>query len=294
MGSAFGGSAAVTGGAPSALGGAGATGGLGGAIAASGSSQMGAGGGNGSGGAPSVPIGNLGGSGGSVPTVGGSGGASALGGMVGSGGTSVPPDLSSFSTGERGCRNATGCEGTVVPGSAGTVLRQYWTGITANVDEISAFTPFTNAAFPNAPTGSGQLSSLQSVSWVDNTTTRNWANQFGERIRGFIKPPTTGDYVFWVGGDNECQFWLSTDESPANARLLAMIAPYSPVGDFTGEEQKSVPVRLEAGKLYYLDFFHRENLGDTHAVVQWSKPTESPLTAGEIVPGSALVTALPQ
>ncbi|MDX2054401.1 MAG: PA14 domain-containing protein [Polyangiaceae bacterium] len=106
--------------------------------------------------------------------------------------------------------------------------------------------------------------------------------------------PVAGDYIFWLAGDNECQLWLSSDESPTKAKPIAWVSPYSPMGDFSGPEQKSSAIRLEAGKLYYLDLFHRENLGDTHAVVRWSKPGESELVPGEIVPSSALVTAIPQ
>ncbi len=263
-------------------------GGAGGGVAAAGSLATGMFGGamsvGGSGGAPNS-------SGGGVSVgVGGAVGAPAAGGSAGA---LPPPDLSGITTGERGC-GANGCEGSVSAGTAGTVLREYWLNVSANIDEVSAFTASALGTFPVGASGSSQLTQLQSVSWLDGVSVSNWASHFGERIRGFIQAPATGNYVFWVGGDNECQFWLSRDELPAHAKLIAMIAPYSPIGDFAGEEQKSVPIALEAGKLYYLDFFHRENLGDTHAVVRWSRPGESTLTPGEIVPGSALVTAVPQ
>lgn len=263
-------------------------GGAGGGVAAAGSPATAMIGGamsvGGSGGAPSSSGGGL-----SV-AAGGAVGAPAAGGSAG---VLPPPDLSGITTGERGC-GANGCEGTVSVGTVGTVLREYWLNVSANIDEVSAFTASALGKFPAGASGSTQLNSLQSVSWLDGAISSSWAAKFGERIRGFIKAPATGNYVFWVGGDNECQFWLSSDESPANAKLIAMIVGYSPIGNFTGEEQKSVPIALEAGKLYYLDFFHRENLGGTHAVVRWSRPGESTLTPGEVVPGSVLATAVPQ
>lgn len=148
---------------------------------------------------------SVGGSGG-APNSSGGGLSVAAGGAVrvpaagGSAGALPPPDLSGKTTGERGC-GANGCEGVVSVGTAGTtVLREYWLNVSANIDEVSAFTAFALATFPTGAAGSTQLNSLQSVSWLDGAISSNWAIRFGERIRGFIKAPATGNYVFWVGG----------------------------------------------------------------------------------------------
>ena len=35
------------------------------------------------------------------------------------------------------------------------------------------------------------------------------------RLRGYLVPPTTGTYVFWLAGDDNCQLWLSSDRTAA-------------------------------------------------------------------------------
>ena len=36
--------------------------------------------------------------------------------------------------------------------------------------------------------------------------------------------PETGGYIFSIAGDDQCEFWLSTDETPTNAKYLIGIA----------------------------------------------------------------------
>ena len=58
--------------------------------------------------------------------------------------------------------------------------------------------------------------------------------QTGGRRRGlaFITPPETGEYTFWVAGDDNCQLWLSTDYNPANATMIAQVASWSGVAEW--------------------------------------------------------------
>ena len=43
----------------------------------------------------------------------------------------------------------------------------------------------------------------------------------GERIHGWFTPAVSGDYVFFVTSDNAGSLWLSTDNTPGNAYLIA-------------------------------------------------------------------------
>uniref|UniRef100_A0AAY5L028 Hexosyltransferase n=1 Tax=Esox lucius TaxID=8010 RepID=A0AAY5L028_ESOLU len=49
-----------------------------------------------------------------------------------------------------------------------------------------------------------------------------WKN-YGLRIFGFLHPYRDGDFQFSVSSDDNSEFWLSTDESPLNARLLVYV-----------------------------------------------------------------------
>ena len=93
--------------------------------------------------------------------------------------------------------------------ATGTILREWWTGISGAA--VSALT--SNANYPNNPTGQQQISSFEGPA--------DWAENYGTRIRGYIYPPTTGSYTFWIASDDNCQLWLSTDGSPAHASLIA-------------------------------------------------------------------------
>ena len=52
----------------------------------------------------------------------------------------------------------------------------------------------------------------------------DWADNYGQRLWGWIKPPETGKYTFWIAGDDAQQLWLSTDANPANAVMIASVA----------------------------------------------------------------------
>mgnify|MGYP000316898350 CR=1 FL=1 len=65
---------------------------------------------------------------------------------------------------------------------------------------------------------------------------------------------------------------------------------YTTSNQFTEPRQVSKPIPLEQDRYYMFDWYHRENQGDTHAMVKWAKPGES-ITKPEmleIVPGSVL------
>src|SRR5690606_18194368 len=55
----------------------------------------------------------------------------------------------------------------------------------------------------------------------------NIGDNYGTRIRGYICPPTTGNYVFWISGNDQTELWLSTDQNPSNKRLIASASGYT-------------------------------------------------------------------
>jgi endoglucanase len=143
----------------------------------------------------------------------------------------------------------------------GSILREWWTGITgAAVSNLTS-----NSNYPNNPTAREQLTSLEGPI--------NWANNYGTRIRGYIYPPTTGSYTFWIAGDDACQLNLSTDGSPANATIIAQVTSWTNSRAWTTySSQQSTPRTLMAGQKYYVEVLHKEGTGNDNIAVAWQGP----------------------
>jgi aryl-phospho-beta-D-glucosidase BglC (GH1 family) len=159
---------------------------------------------------------------------------------------------------------ASGEQAVTIPATAlGTILREWWTGISGTA--VSNLT--SNANYPNNPSGREQIRLLEGPV--------NWADNYGTRIRGYVYPPTTGSYTFWIAGDDNCQLWLSTDGSPVNKSRIAYISGSgwtdSRQWDKYGSQQSS-PRTLTAGQKYYIEILHKENTGGDNIAVAWSGP----------------------
>lgn len=84
----------------------------------------------------------------------------------------------------------------------------------------------------------------------------------GMRLSGYLLPPVTGDYTFHLSSANQGTLLLSPNESPLNAVQIAF-DPYGggprqwihyPAGFLTNPPPNiSLPVRLEAGRAYYIE-----------------------------------------
>jgi hypothetical protein len=119
------------------------------------------------------------------------------------------------------------------------------------------------------------------------TTELNRGDDYGQRVRGWLTAPATGDYLFGLSSDETSVLLLSTDEDPLNKRRVAWVDPRAQPSDYTTHwGQESLPVPLVAGRRYYLEVLHHEaNLID-HLSVRWRLPsgtTESPIPATRLV-----------
>jgi hypothetical protein len=143
----------------------------------------------------------------------------------------------------------------------GKVLFEYWDNVSGTA--VSDLTG--NANYPNKPTSSAWLDKFQSPS--------GRADNYGVRGRAFLTPPQTGDYTFWVAGDDGCQLWLSTDDTAANAKMIAQVATWTGVAEWGKEAgQKSAPQALVAGQKYYLEGLMKEGGGGDSLDVGWAGP----------------------
>ncbi len=127
-----------------------------------------------------------------------------------------------------------------------------------------------NRLYPDKPTGSEILNTFEGpVDYMDN---------YGSRLRGWLMPPDSGDYTFWIASDDYSELWLSTDADPANKAMIANVPGYVPSRDFDnnngtgGASQKSAAQSLVKGNAYYIEALMKEGGGGDNIAVAWQGP----------------------
>ncbi|MBL9117205.1 MAG: DUF1929 domain-containing protein [Verrucomicrobiaceae bacterium] len=155
----------------------------------------------------------------------------------------------------------------------GVIKREWWLNI-PNAD-LNSLT--SNAAYPNSPTGTDFLTSFE--------TPTNWADNLGQRVRGYLRPTVTGQYRFWIAGDDESRLMLSSS-SAVSTTIIARVPGWTNSREWTKfAEQQSALVTLQAGQSYYIEALMKEGGGGDNLAVAWAVPgTTTPV----VIPGSAL------
>ncbi|HEY5753500.1 MAG TPA: LamG-like jellyroll fold domain-containing protein [Chthoniobacterales bacterium] len=93
---------------------------------------------------------------------------------------------------------------------------------------------------------------------------------YGARMAGYVKPAVSGNYRFWVSGDDQVAFGISSNADPGRLTyLIETSAPTEPLAFDTFPEQNSNVVPLEAGELYYFEVVSKQEYGFDHAEVAW-------------------------
>jgi fibro-slime domain-containing protein len=103
----------------------------------------------------------------------------------------------------------------------------------------------------------------------------NWkgVTDYGVRWRGYVIPPATGSYTFFLRADDQGQFFLSSDDNPANLSP----SPIADVASWAFSWPKngggiSKPVSLKIGKRYYFELLHTQGIGGGFGQVGWNGP----------------------
>jgi tetratricopeptide (TPR) repeat protein len=115
---------------------------------------------------------------------------------------------------------------------------------------------------------------------------QEWAEEYGSRIRGYVHPPATGAYIFWIATDDQGELWLSTDEDPKNRQKIASVPEWTAAREYTKHStQQSRPIELKAGRRYYIEALHKEGIGGDRMSVKWKLPSG---TEEDPIPGHRL------
>ncbi|WP_299826453.1 PA14 domain-containing protein [uncultured Pontibacter sp.] len=162
--------------------------------------------------------------------------------------------------------------------AAGKITREYWANAAgAGISDIPV---------SKAPTSTTDLTSFEAPS--------NVGDNYGQRIRGYVTAPESGQYTFWVAGDNSAELWLSTSEDPAAKAKLAYVNGWTNPREWAKySSQQSVKVTLQAGKRYYIEALMKEENGGDNLAVGWQLPSgaqERPIAGNRL---SQLGTSAP-
>jgi hypothetical protein len=162
-------------------------------------------------------------------------------------------------------------------GPGAGILREWWTGLAGrSLPEL--------AGLSTQPTGREVLGKALEVPV-------NTVSNYGARFRGFLLPPLTGSYVFWVANEVASELWLSTNQTVAAKVRIVEVTDRTPYSKWPHtHEAQSVPVNLVAGKRYYLEVLQKPGGGATQLCVRWRLPNgveERPIPGARLAPPSA-------
>lgn len=107
----------------------------------------------------------------------------------------------------------------------------------------------------------------------------NVADNYGQRLRGYVTIPATGSYRFYVAGDDEVELRLATDGSPFSKVRVAYVSNgYTSPEQWTKyASQKSAEYTLQQGQIVYVEILHKEAGGSDHVELGWSVSGGAPV-----------------
>ncbi len=166
------------------------------------------------------------------------------------------------------------------PSERGNASREIWNNVAGT--SVAALTGL--ATYPSSPSTVVLTNGLQSPT--------NQADNFGERLRGLIYPPQTGEYTFYIAGDDTAELWLSSSSNALGKQRIATVPSSTLANEWTKfPEQRSSVYRLVAGQAYYVEALHKEGIGPDHLAVGWVTPGGSNI---DLIRGEYLSPALPE
>jgi PQQ-dependent dehydrogenase (s-GDH family) len=155
-----------------------------------------------------------------------------------------------------------------------------------NISGTSVSNLTSSANYPNNPTASGTLPSFEIPS--------NAFDNYGMRVYGYICPPVTGSYTFWIASDDNSELWLSTTSSSANKQRIAYHVQWTSSREWNKyTTQKSAAITLTAGQLYYVEALMKDGTQGDNMAVGWAKPGQATGSPSEVIPGSSLIAVAP-
>jgi|GEM_PF-2352888 len=156
--------------------------------------------------------------------------------------------------------------------ATGTITREVWNNISG--------TSVSSIPLSTTPNSTGQLSIFEAP--------QNIADNYGQRISGYVCPPVTGNYIFWIASDDNSELWLSTNNDQANKQKIAFVSSKTLSRQWTKyASQQSASIYLVSGQQYYIEALHKEGYLKDNVAVGWQLPNailERPIPGNRLSP----------
>jgi hypothetical protein len=116
-----------------------------------------------------------------------------------------------------------------------------------------------------APAATSALTSFEAPSGL--------GDNYGQRVRGYVTAPVSGQYTFWIAADDIAELYLSTSEDPARKTRIAVASTWTNAREWNKTAgQQSAKITLEAGKRYYIEALMLQGGGSDNLAVGWQLP----------------------
>jgi hypothetical protein len=171
--------------------------------------------------------------------------------------------------------------------TAGVLLWEFWPGIAGTDAAILE----GDTAYPGMPARWAYMTSAN----TDANGLTGYADSFGARMSGWLTPTASGSYRFFIGSDDGSRLYVSPNEDPNAAALIAyelgccngFAEPTASDPAGNGSLLTSDPIPMEAGKSYYFAFIYKEGGGGDWGKVAWRKEGDTTAAASlSPIPGS--------
>ncbi|MDB4673665.1 PA14 domain-containing protein [Verrucomicrobiales bacterium] len=104
------------------------------------------------------------------------------------------------------------------------------------------------------------------------------------RVQGWLIAPVSGEYEFWVSGDDQVEFWLGDASGAPSAEKLAWAQSYTGFRKWTSGQPGGARKTLVAGEKYYFELRHFDAKRNEYAALAWAIPgLERSLVSGRHV-----------
>lgn len=172
--------------------------------------------------------------------------------------------------------------------AAGNVKQEMWLAVdTTDLD--------TAIAVARGGTEPSTIETLPSLEYPGSEIPGHALDVYVERLSAWVVAPVSGDYTFYIAGDDHCGLWIVDDANSLSIVNVTTTPPLCRVTgssgfrDFTGNaERMSTAVALEAGTAYKLVTIRREGTGGDHISVAWTLPGSTTI---DVISGESITDA---